>query len=99
MGDILNTLTISELEDIRLQIAMKRGREERACAWCDKPVSMIKNQRFCGPTCRVRYSQAAAIIEHERLVMQQAVWVEERAKLVQEIADLRRRLLEADLLP
>ena len=93
MGDILNSITKAEMEAIRLRVARKRDRHERACAWCDKPAMMLADQKFCCAACRTKYSQAAATIEHERLVHAEQCWHEERAALVQEIADLRRQLL------
>ena len=93
MVNVINTLTNEEIAAIHLRIALKKTREERACVWCDKPVMMLANQRFCCTACRTKYSQAAAVIEHERLVIEATRWAEERAGLVQEIADLRRQLL------
>lgn len=88
----LRDYTMSELAAMKEQTKARQQREERACAWCDKVKVMRADQRFCGASCRVAYSQAAARIQYERVLRERDAWQLERQALIREIADLKRQL-------
>lgn len=90
MGDILNNLTVDEIKAIR-EKALDR-RESRHCLWCDKEVSMRRDQKFCCANCRASYSQASAQVAFERIISEKAAWLKERDELLHEISTLRRQL-------
>lgn len=85
MGGILNNLTTAELSAIREHAQ----RQNRACVWCAKLVSMRTDQRFCGPACRAAFSRASAGLAYDALIAERGRWQQERAELLREIADLR----------
>lgn len=84
--------TRAELFAMKDEVQRARVKEERACAWCDRVILMKPEQRFCCPSCRVAYSQAAARIQYERLLMEKAAWEVERGELLKEISELKRRV-------
>lgn len=90
MVNRLNDLTKAEIAAYKERLSSRR--QERPCAWCDKPHLMRADQQFCNATCRAAYAQAAARLKYEQLIHAQEVWHKERAELIKEIADLRKEL-------
>lgn len=81
---------LSKAEILAMQTKMQR--EERPCLWCEKAIKMLPNQQFCSAKCRAAYSNAAARIAYETLLMEKAVWRKEREEFVREVADLQNQL-------
>lgn len=91
MGDIINNLTQAEILAIRERALEKRS--IRMCLWCQKEMSMRKDQKFCCSNCRALFSKYSTQILYDRLLSEQVAWTQEREGLLREISELRHELV------
>ena len=100
MGDILNNLTKSQLDELKLKLEFKKARKDINCLWCEKLIKKaLASQRFCCNNCRASYHNAALQVQYENLLVEKERWIAERSELVKEIGRLSRLLNIPEILP
>lgn len=92
MGDKLNDLSKSEIDELRARIKVKNLREERACEHCGIVRHMRPDQKYCSSACRTKAHNERLMLSYEKLVVEKEEWEKERAELHAEIAHLRGKI-------
>ena len=89
----LNTLTRAEIAEYREKASLVNT-SCSICAWCEKPLTSRKQQRFCCASCRVSFHTANYRLQYERLCAAQVRWESDRLELLREIEELKEKLRE-----